>query len=62
VVSILHGHEEGGFREIVLLCNGLKHAFVEPLLQRTNGSGITAEEAACKSINLIKRYFHLNLQ
>ena len=61
MVSIFYGDEEGGFREIVLLGNGLKHAFGEPLLQGTDGSRIAAEDTACKGINLIERYFHLSV-
>ena len=58
MISVIIADEVRRLSEVILCCNRLKNAVVEPLLERTDGGRISAEEARTEGVYLVEGDFH----
>ena len=56
------GHEERGFREIVLSRDRLHRRVRQPDVEGADGGRVAGEQPACERINLIERELHWSLE
>src|SRR5690349_17065543 len=58
MVAVARADVEGGLGEIVFPRDRLHGRFREPVIERANRSGISAENSAGKRVNLVDGEFH----
>jgi hypothetical protein len=58
MVPVFVSNEEGCFRKVVFLRNGLEQIILKPFLQRANRRRISGKNAACKRVNLVDGELH----